>query len=513
VQWEVLTVDPSKPYTITGAPRVVGERVIIGNGGAEFGVRGYVAAYAIATGEQIWRTYTVPGDPSQPFESEALARAATTWKGGEWWKIGGGGTVWDSMAYDPALDLLYVGTGNGSPWTRQLRSPGGGDNLYLSSILALRPATGELVWHYQTTPGDTWDFTATQHMILADLTIDGRARPVLMQAPKNGFFYVLDRATGELISAEKYVTVTWASHVDRATGRPVEVPGQDYAEGVAIVQPTPFGGHNWHPMSYSPKTGLVYIPAQDIVGAYRRDPSYAPRDGEFNTGTDFNLFSGLTREAVSGHLLAWDPVRQREVWRQPYALPWNGGTLATAGDLVFQGTSDGRFLAYRATDGEARFEAHVPSGVIAAPVTFARGGRQYVTVVAGFGGAFGLAGGDAATGAKSSPSGHVLTYTLPGEAPTAEEIEVAVTKTGVVHDGERLYHASCARCHGAGAIGTGVLSDLRKMSADVRASFDAIVLGGALEERGMPSYGHLLRPEDTRAILAYLDARGIGVAP
>lgn len=245
--WQVQTTDPSQPYTITGAPRVVKGKVIIGNGGAEYGVRGYVSAYDAATGKLAWRFYTVPGDPSKSFESPAMERAAKTWKG-EWWKIGGGGTVWDAFAYDPSADLLYVGTGNGSPWDRNLRSPGGGDNLYLSSILALRPDTGELVWHYQTTPGDSWDYTAVQQMILTDLNIGGKRREVLMQAPKNGFFYVLDRRTGELLSADPFVKVTWAKGIDMATGRPVENPDARYEKGVQLLWPGPLGGHNWQSM-------------------------------------------------------------------------------------------------------------------------------------------------------------------------------------------------------------------------------------------------------------------------
>jgi quinohemoprotein ethanol dehydrogenase len=505
--WEVLTVDQSKAYTITGAPRIVDGKVIIGNGGGEFGVRGYVSAYDAATGAMLWRTFTVPGDPSQPFESKALEQAASTWKGGEWWKVGGGGTVWDSMAWDPELRLLYVGTGNGSPWTRHIRSPGGGDNLYLSSILALNPDTGEIVWHYQTTPGDNWDFTATQHLILADLEIEGRKRKVLMQAPKNGFFYVLDRSDGKLISAEKYVTVTWASEVSRETGRPLEVAGQDYKDKLALVMPTAFGGHNWQPMSFHPGTGLVYIPAQEIVGAYRLDPKYSYKPDQFNTGTDFNTFSGLTREAVSGHLLAWDPIAQREVWRAQYAIPWNGGTLATAGNLVFQGTADGRFVAYRASDGRPLWEYQSPSGIIAAPISYALDGEQYVAVLAGFGGAFALAGGEAASGAKFSDSGHLLVFKLgPSELPAPEQIESTVTQTGGLFDGERLYHDYCARCHGATAIG-GALPDLRRMKPETLASFDAIVRGGALASRGMPSFGSVLDEDQTRALLDYVRSR------
>jgi len=504
--WQVITVDQSQPYSITGAPRVVKGRVIIGNGGAEFGVRGYVSAYGPDDGELVWRTFTVPGDPSQPFESKALEAAAATWNG-EWWKIGGGGTVWDSMAYDPELDLLYVGTGNGSPWTRHIRSPGGGDNLYLSSILALQPDTGELVWHYQTTPGDNWDFTATQHLILAELEIAGQPRRVIMQAPKNGFFYVLDRETGELISAEKYVTVTWASHVDPTSGRPVEVVGQDYADSLALVRPTAFGGHNWQPMSYSPLTGLVYVPAQEIQGAYRLDPDFEYRPGEFNTGTDMNVFALSTREVVSGHLLAWDPVAQKEAWRQQHGLPWNGGTLATAGNLVFQGTADGRFVAYRADDGAKLWETATGTGVIAAPVSYEVDGVQYVTIVAGWGGAFALAGGDAAAAAEVETDGRVLTFALAPPFPEAAEIEQMLTQSGELNDAQRLFHSYCARCHGGGAIGGGVLADLRKSSPEVQGEFKDIVLKGIFSGKGMPSFSQWLTEAQVDQIQAYIRHR------
>ena len=395
--WQVVTVDQKKPYTITAAPRVVKGKVIIGNGGAEFGVRGYVSAYNADSGKLVWRFYTVPGDPSKPFESPALERAAKTWTG-EWWKIGGGGTVWDSLAYDSELDLLYVGTGNGSPWNREIRSPGGGDNLYLSSILALRPDTGELVWHYQTTPGDSWDFTATQHMILADLEIGGRPRKVLMQAPKNGFFYVLDRQTGELLSAEAYTKISWAKGVDKTTGRPIEDPAARYRDSVNFLQPGPLGGHNWQPMSFNPQTGLVYIPAQEPFFAYAQDKKFQYKPGAWNTAIDFTILKDPPPLVPRGHLLAWDPVAQKERWRVQYNLMWNGGTLTTAGNLVFQGTSDGRFVAYSADKGEKLWEVGVGTGVIAPPVTYELDGVQYVAVMAGWGGAFPLTGGAAIPG-------------------------------------------------------------------------------------------------------------------
>ena len=263
--WDVNTIDRSKPYVITGAPRIVKDKVIIGNGGAELGVRGYITAFDAQTGRQLWRFYTVPGDPRVPVESEHLKAALPTWKadaqGWKYWEVGGGGTVWDSMAYDADLDLLYIGTGNGSPWSRYLRSPGGGDNLYLSSVVAIKPETGELAWYFQETPGDSWDFTATQHIILADLEIDGQMRKTLLHAPKNGFFYVLDRETGKFISGKNYVPVTWAKGLD-ANGRPIEDPSSAFRNSPKMVQPSPHGGHNWQPMAFNPATKLVYIPSQ-----------------------------------------------------------------------------------------------------------------------------------------------------------------------------------------------------------------------------------------------------------
>ncbi len=501
--WEVVTVDPSLNYTITGAPRIVEGKVVIGNGGAEFGVRGYVSAFDAVSGELVWRTFTVPGDPSQPFESAAMKRAAGTWTG-EWWKAGGGGTVWDSMAYDPELGLLYVGTGNGSPWTRHHRSPGGGDNLYLSSILALDPDDGRVVWHYQTTPGETWDFTATQHIILADMEIGDEHRKVLMQAPKNGFFYMIDRENGEFISAKPYVTVTWASHID-AAGKPIEVDGQRFADGLTFVMPTFFGGHNWQPMSFNPITGLVYIPAQEILGAYRIDPNFKRSKRGYNLGTDMSVFAAFPPEAASGHLLAWDPVEQKEVWRVPQGLPWNGGTLTTAGNLVFQGTADGRFVAYRADDGHPLWVDHTETGVIAAPMTYEIEATQYVAVMAGWGGAFGLIGGTAARGAAKGP-GKLIVYAQPEDAPTPEQVEAYITRPGDVADGERLYHQWCARCHGAGAVSSSNLPDLREAVVRLGDKLPIVARIG-LHGTGMPGLGDEVSEREAVLIQRYLETR------
>jgi len=522
VAWEALTIDPEQPYTITGAPRVVEGRVIIGNGGAEYGVRGYVSAYDARDGSLVWRTYTVPGNPAAGFESPALEAAAKTWTG-EWWKLGGGGTVWDAIAYDPELRLLYVGTGNGSPHVRWLRSPQGGDNLYLASILALRPETGELVWHFQTTPGDTWDYTATQQIVLADLEIGGRQRRVLMQAPKNGFFYVLDRATGEFLSARPFVKVTWASGVD-ARGRPIETPEGDYRAGGRWVSPGVFGGHNWHPMSFSPQTGLVYLPAQEMPAFYAYDEHFAPVRSALNTGVDYSNFVHGSGEKVemSGALLAWDPVHQREVWRQGYATAWNGGTLATAGNLVFQGTADGRLVAYRATDGEKLWEAPAGTAVMAGPVSYEVDGVQYVAVAAGWGSGFANSAGPAALAAGVRSSGRVLAFALggreapppapPAPGPVPEPPLRVPASAAELERGGLLYARYCLACHGPLAIGGGSIPDLRYSSAATHARFAEIVLGGALAERGMPGFGDTLDAEDARRVQAYVLAQAAAAA-
>jgi quinohemoprotein ethanol dehydrogenase len=510
-QWQVQTTDKNQSYTITGAPRVVKGKVIIGNGGAEFGVRGYVSAYDAQTGKLAWRFYTVPGDPAKPFESPAMEKAAKTWTG-EWWKFGGGGTVWDSLAYDPELDLLYVGTGNGSPWNWKLRSPGGGDNLYLSCILALKPDTGELVWHYQTTPGDSWDYTAVQQMILATLELDGKPRKVLMQAPKNGFFYVLDRATGELLSAKPFVTINWAKEVDMKTGRPVENPEARELDPAKmfIQQPGPLGGHNWQPMSYHPGTKLVYIPAQESGFPYLGDAKF-----KYRTGGAWNL--GMlplpTVDALAmtpGMLLAWDPVKQAARWKVVYPTYWNGGVLSTAGNLVFQGTAAGSFVAYNAETGDRVWEMPVNTGVMAAPATYTISGKQYISVLAGWGGAFALIGGNA-SGTRGTP-GRLLTFALDGKASLPPAPAVPATPKPMtlnadpktIEAGSLLYAQYCVYCHGFGAAGGGAVQDLRFSAESTFASYPKIVLDGSFVAAGMPSFKPWLSAEDVAAIRAFV---------
>jgi PQQ-dependent dehydrogenase (methanol/ethanol family) len=528
--WIVNTTDRQKAYTITGAPRLVKGLVVIGNGGAEYDVRGYVGAYDAETGKLRWRFFTVPGDPKQPPENAAMAMALKTWpdQSGKlsWWKMGGGGGPWDSIAYDPDLDLLYVGTGNGAPWNRDMRSPKGGDNLYLSSILALRPETGELVWHYQTTPGDTWDFDATSHMILADLSIGGVKRNVLIQAPKNGFFYVLDRATGKLISAKPYAVVTWAKGIDAKTGRPIENPAALYGGKMAVVMPPETGGHNWQPMAFDPQTGLVYIPAMDGAAVYvpQNPPEYKPR--AWNTGNDFAAISAGVLAAIKsgkpppptlGTIKAWDPVAQKEVWHAPMAGSWNGGLLATAGGLVFGGGADGIFAAYDAKTGEHLWKLDLTTGILAPPVSYAIDGEQYIAVLAGWGGAGGLSGFKDSKSALSkygTNEGRLFVFKLGGRQHVAalprEEGEMheapppLKADTATVQKGFAAYHRNCLVCHGFYAQSEGVVPDLRTVPRAIWDNYDAIVLGGALANGGMASFKDVLSKDDVAAIRAYV---------
>ena len=525
VRWETLTIDPTRPYTITGAPRVIKGHVIIGNGGAEYGVRGYVSAYDAATGALDWRFYTVPGNPAEPFESDAMRKAAETWTGDLYWKVGGGGTVWDSMAYDPELDLLYIGVGNGAPWNRYIRSPEGGDNLFLSSIVALDPDSGDYVWHYQTTPGDTWDYTATQHMNLADLTLDGRLRKVLMQAPKNGFFYVLDRETGELLSAEKYFDADWASHVDMATGRPVETARADHSQTMQITRPAPFGGHNWHPMAFNQATGLVYIPALSSSAPYSTAADFTYlTGGHWNTGQDAtegfplpeSLMQSMIRRLLGGSLLAWDPVTGKEVWRIEHPTTWNGGVLTTASGLVFQGTGDGRLVAYRADSGARLWESPTQTGVVAPPISYEIDGIQYLAVMAGWGGGapVNLNIPDAAPGR----TGRLLVYRLDGTAtlPPMEPEEpqaplpqppARIGSSERSARGQTHYEQHCARCHGVGLVSSRLIPDLRWLAPEKHQIFRAIVLDGVLRGTGMVGFRDVLTETDADDIQAYvLDA-------
>jgi len=535
VVWSVVTVDQSRPYTITGAPRAANGLVYIGNGGAEYGVRGYVSAYDTETGALRWRFYTVPGNPADGPDGAAsdgiLAQATETWTG-EWWRYGGGGTVWDAIVYDAAFDQLIIGVGNGSPWNQQIRSPGGGDNWFLSSILALDAQTGAYRWHYQTTPGETWDYTATQPIVLADLEIEGEVRPVAMQLPKNGFFYVVDRETGELVSGTPAIPMfpadetptgfplSWAYAIDEETGRPIENRAARYLESGAVVRPGALGAHNWHPMSYSPVTGLVYVPLHELALGYAHDPAFQLLSRHWNTGVARSPFpeDAPTRAAVvagsTGQLVAWDPVERRAAWRLERAGPWNGGTLATAGGLVFQGTIDGLFQAIDAATGEVLWEHDNRAPSLSGPMTYEVEGEQYVTVLGGFGSALYLVAPALAPLPGAPINGRVYTFRLGGEA-AAPPVEIPTTPTppppaiqasaDEVRAGADLFGGLCAMCHGAGAIGGGPIPDLRKSAAlQSEAAWSDMVLGGERIPLGMPNFDESLTPEALEAIRAYV---------
>jgi quinohemoprotein ethanol dehydrogenase len=508
--WSTITADASKAYTITQAPRVIKGRVIIGNSGGEYGARGYISAYDAETGKLDWRFFTVPGDPSKPFENEAMARAAKTWSG-EWWKMGGGGTVWDSISFDPKLNLIYFGTGNGMAWDQRKRSLNKGDNLYISSIVALNADTGAYVWHYQATPGDEWDYDAIQQLVLADLEIQGTRRQVIMQANKNGFFYVLDRKTGALISAEPIVPISWATGVNMKTGRPIENKEARYSvTGKPVdVMPGPVGAHTWIPMSYSPSTGLVYIPANQIANHFLPLPDTKLSPIGWNVGVGF-----ATTSVHQGFLLAWDPIQQKEIWRITYRGPWNGGVLTTAGNIVAQGDAAGNFNIYRADNGQKLWSMFAQSGIIGGPSTFEVNGEQYIAVLSGWGGIYPLNGGkEAADSGNLRNVGRILVFKLGGDAtlpPLATAGDLVInpppepTDTASVAHGGELFGQYCLVCHGDSAISGGIVPDLRASGYLSSDFFYNVVLDGAFQSQGMVSFKAVLSHDDATAIRNYL---------
>jgi len=505
--WMVRTFDLDQALYITGAPKAFNGKVLIGNGGTESGpTRGWVTAYDADTGEEAWKFHIVPGNPADGFENEAMEMAARTWTG-EWWKHGGGGNAWHGFTYDAKFDAIYIGTGNGSPWNRKIRSPEGGDNLFLCSIVALDADTGEYRWHYQTTPGESWDYNSNMDIVLADLQLGDDAIKAILHAPKNGFFYVIDRATGKLVSAEPFVETTWASHIDIETGRPVEVPGARYEVDAAYITPNAYGAHSWHSMSYSPQSGLAYIPAQHYASNYS-DQGYDIEGFQMEAfvgglGVD-PLLAEQPREYPAS-LIAWDPLKQEAAWEIPQKSGPNGGTLTTAGNLLFQGRADGRILAYDATTGEELWNFNAGLGMTAAPITYELNGRQYVSILVGWG------GGSAGLGSMFSTDEYsarhlgwdygkhmrrLVTFSLDGtadmpalppphfakpiEAPDFE-IDPALAAQGAMEFG------ACASCHGLDVLASGMAPDLRASAIALDAeSFSDVVRDGALVVRGMP---------------------------
>ena len=523
--WERDTIiDHTRSYTVTGAPRVFAGKVVIGQGGAEYGIRGYVTAYDADSGTQKWRWFVVPGDPSKPFEDESMAKAAKTWDpSGKYWEAGGGGSPWDTFAYDPKLNLMYVGTGNASPWARSKRSPAGGDNLYLASIVALNPDTGKYVWHYQETPGDNWDYTSTQPMILADLRIGGKLRKVILHAPKNGFFFVIDRTNGQFISAKNFVDVNWATGYD-ANGRPIEI-AEARSDKPHDTIPGPFGAHNWHPMSFNPQTGLAYLPVQNVPVNLADDKDWTfngDRAGEPHAGIGWNLamFANVEppKSKPFGRLIAWDPVAQREVWRQEFVSPWNGGTLTTAGNLVFSGTADGRFMAYNAKTGEKLWETATGTGVVAAPATYEVDGKQYLSVAVGWGGVFGLF--NRATD-RQTP-GTVYTFALGGKATMPEFVKYRLDAlvAGVKYDpanvqpGTMLYVSNCVFCHGVPGVDRGGnISNLGYKDPAIIENLDKFIFNGPATLRGMPDFTNKLSLADVEKIKAFIQGTADAIRP
>jgi quinohemoprotein ethanol dehydrogenase len=524
--WTVQTTEgPNDGRYITGAPRIFKGKVIIGHGGADFAsVRGYVTAYDAATGTRLWRFYTVPGDPARGFENKAMEMAAKTWRG-QWWKYGGGGTVWNAITYDPEFNRIYIGTGNGSPWNQNIRSPGGGDNLFLCGIVALDADTGEYIWHYQTNPGETWDFNSAMDIELATLEIDGRPRYVILHAPKNGFFYVIDRESGKLISAEPFSKVTWASRIDAATGRPIENPDARFPTGQTLIQPGAAGAHNWMPMAYSPQSHLAYIPTTQLPGFYSTkgiNQERWERTPHVALETGFEPFAAIEPPPVLptplGSLVAWDPVAQRPAWSVPMKNAFNGGILATAGGLIFQGNGEGHFVAYDASSGKTLWEFDAQDGIVAQPITYSVGGRQYITVFTGFSSIASSGGPNMAMAGWEyrTQQRRILTFALSGAAklPTAPPrvAQKVVDDPAFVVDptlalrGAEIYALHCVPCHGVAAVAGGAAPDLRKSTVPFDASgFARIVHDGALQSRAMPQFAEF-GDGDLLALRHYLRA-------
>lgn len=524
--WEINTLIDDGNYSITGAPRIAKGKVLIGNGGAEFAARGYVSAYDAKTGDLDWRFFTVPGNPADGFEHPDLEEAAKTWYG-EWWANGGGGgTAWDAIVYDPELNNVYIGVGNGAHWDQTIRSPGGGDNLYLSSIVAVDADNGEYKWHYQTTPGDTWDYTATQHIIVTELEIEGELRKVVMQAPKNGFFYVIDRTNGEFISADNFVYQNWTLGMGE-DGRPIEAPGARYQDGkVHWIAPSTHGGHNWPPMSYSPETGLVYIPT-----AHNADPLVAKEGRGMDdadtfaggAGANVTISNKLYLENVfdpnpeaptpgvgTGRLVAWDPVAQKEVWGIDQPGMYNGGLLTTSSGLLMQGDAEGMFIIRDNINGDVLKKIDLRSGIVAPPITYAVDGEQYITILAGW-------GGHMAKFHKHVPrlhQGTIYTFKLGGTAEYPEKLEPVEPRditsrttdaSGLtIGHGWNVFSRFCIACHALPGSGDMATPDLARSTESLFDNYSTIVKDGLLAPRGMPGFGDAISDNEIRDLKEFI---------
>ncbi len=514
-RWSAQTCDPQSGYSITDAPYVGGGKVFVGNAGSESGMRnrGHVSAWDAATGRFLWRFYTVPSHIASENTSAAMQMAAKSWSGTALETHGGGGSNWNGMTYDPDTDRLYFGTAGAVPYLYSQRSPAGGDNLFTSSVMALDAATGEYVWHYQTVPQDSWEYNATMNIVLAELPLGGKPTKALMIAPKNGFFYVLDRATGKLISAEHYVKVNWATHIDLQTGRPVLDPEAmywNYPSGSRVeVWPNEWGAHGPHPMAWSPRTGLAYIPAADV-------PSIVTWNGPEDIGDTMEAPETVDgKPHAPGKLVAWDPLTQRPRWVVEQTVAYNGGVLATAGNVVFQGGGDGTFSAYKADDGTRLWHVATGSAISAAPVSYTIGGEQRVLVPVGSGGAMQFSYPSLHTGSATSGRARLMSFSLSGRQPMPADVVVETPLPALpaqtdspqlIATGAALFEAAhCSGCHGKGAVARrgGTVPDLRHISTETYQQWDGIVVGGARAARGMPA-AEGLTLEQSAAIRAWV---------
>jgi len=516
-EWRKLTVDADKQYTVTSAPRVIKGQVVIGNSGSEFGVRGYLGAYNATTGEDIWRVYTVPGNPELGFENPQMEMAAKTWSG-NWWELGGGGTVWDAIVYDEINNLVVFGTGNGTPWDQRVRDPNGGDNLFVASLLAVDADSGEYAWHYQTTPGDTWDYDAMSPIMLLDLPFNGEQTRVVVQPNKNGMMYVLEAATGKLLKADAFTEVNWNTGVDMVTGRPIEVPEARYSrDEIYNLAPGVQGGHGWHANAFNPETGLVYIATQRAYFVMRTAENFVPNPQGTNLGIDMGASFVYMRDNPDaprefvGYVTAWDPVAGKAVWKSEEHDGPTGGVLSTGGGLVFSGggNNTNEFRAYDTVSGQKLWSFDTQTGMVAAPITFELDGKQYVAASVGINSAGNYYAPNysrllvfAIDGAAVLPT--PVSFTAPQLNPpplTASAEEVAA--------GQQHYNANCAICHGNGgaARGANFPNLLVSPMLNAQEAFDSIVLQGVRQERGMVSFADRLQPADTSAIRAYLISR------
>jgi quinohemoprotein ethanol dehydrogenase len=532
--WSTLTVDTSRMYAITGAPRVIRGKVIIGNTGGETGARGYVSAYDTDTGKLVWRFYTVPGDPAQGPDGAAsdavIARVARPTWAGQRYDFGGGGLVWNAITLDPTSNRLYIGTGNPFPWNPKFRSDAGGDALFTDSIVALDADSGKYLWHYQEVPGDAWDFDATEDMILIERSVGGKPTQLLMQAAKDGYFYVLDRSAGKLLSADPFVAgITWAGGVDIASGRPRVDAAANYADVPFNGSPGPSGAHSWRPSAYSPLTGLVYIPASENSLRYAGADHYKFQEGVDDLGITKGALSVTKGAPVVAadpstnnrptpesreYLLAWDPFARRAAWRAP--ATGGGGILATAGNLVFQGQhrngTAGEFVAYRADNGERLWSHATPNAILAGAISYRVNGVQYVAVTSGAGGSADLI--TRGSNSELAPNlGRLVVFRLngtailpPDAAPAAPaNLPAEIWTEQAVRDGEATYSRFCSRCHGSGTRSHNVVPDLRRSGAlNDRAAWQSIVIGGALAGAGMISWDPFLSPADAENVRAYV---------